>query len=209
VTTYLFVLASFIAGFVACRIRTTSRSNHGEALVSRALRTHFSSSDYHLFNHVTIQLQDGTTEIDHILVSRFGIFVIETKAYKGWIFANANHQEWTQVLFRNKFRFQNPIHQNMRHLRAIQALLDFLPSEVISPCVVFVGSAEFKTDMPEGVFTLISLIEHLQDQTQELMSTNRMHFCVGRIEAMRMAISGKTDVEHIQSLVSRHGRSRN
>jgi hypothetical protein len=59
-------------------------------------------------NHVTLQLTDGTTQIDHILVSRFGVFVIETKDYKGWIFADATRANWTQVLFKVKFKFQNP-----------------------------------------------------------------------------------------------------
>src|SRR6266542_5098071 len=49
------------------------------------------------------------TQVDHILVSSFGVFVIETKDYKGWIFADAKQANWTQVLFRHKFTFQNPI----------------------------------------------------------------------------------------------------
>jgi hypothetical protein len=207
-TTILIALVSFAAGVVFSRLRSASHSNRGEALVSRGLRSQFNSTDYHLFNHVTIQLRDGTTEIDQVLVSRFGVFVIETKDYKGWIFANANHREWTQVIFGRKFKFQNPIYQNLRHLRAMQELLDFLPAESISSCVVFVGDAEFKTPVPEGVFSLKTLVDHLRDQTQEIMSMNRMHFCVGRIEATRLAISGKTDIEHIQSLRWRHGTYR-
>ena len=39
-------------------------------------------------NHVTLRMDGGTTQVDHILVSRFGVFVIETKDYSGWIFAN-------------------------------------------------------------------------------------------------------------------------
>jgi hypothetical protein len=67
-----------------------SFQNHGEALLSRVALTNFGPPDYHLMNHVTLQMNDGTTQVDHILVSRFGVFVIETKDYKGWIFANAN-----------------------------------------------------------------------------------------------------------------------
>jgi len=32
-----------------------------------------------------------------------------------------------------------------------------------------------------------------------------VQFCVGRLETARLAISGKTDVEHVQSLERRHG----
>ena len=70
--------------------------------------------------HVTLCLKDGTTQIDHILVSRFGVFIIETKDYKGWLFANASQGTWTQVLFKYRFTFQNPIFQNARHVRAVR-----------------------------------------------------------------------------------------
>ena len=84
----------------------------------REIQANFSGPDFHLLNHITLKIKDGTTQIDHILVSRFGVFVIETKDYKGWIFANAMHATWTQVLYRVRFKFQNPILQNMRHVRA-------------------------------------------------------------------------------------------
>ena len=61
------------------------------------------------------------------------------------------------------------------------------------------------TDVPEGVYDLSGLIDHVRQQTQEVMSLNRMQFCVGRLEATRLAISGKTDIEHIQSLQRRYG----
>ena len=174
--------------------------------MSRVLQEKFGPPDYHLMNHVTLQLADGTTQVDHILVSRFGVFVIETKDYTGWIFGNANQANWTQVLYRSKFRFQNPIFQNLRHVRAVQGLLDFLPPAAIESVVVFTGEARFKTEVPEGVFSLPGLIDYLNEQSQEVMSLNRMQFCVGRLETARLAISGETDIEHVESLERRHGR---
>jgi hypothetical protein len=182
-----------------------SFQNNGEKLVTRTIQSNFKTPEYHLFNHLTLKHKGKTTQVDHILVSRFGVFVIETKDYSGWIFGDANHTSWTQVTFNDKYQFQNPIHQNFRHVEAIQERLDFLPKSTIQSLVVFVGNAEFKTDMPEGVFTLAKLITHLRSCNEEVMSLNRMHFCVGRLEAARLAISGKTDLDHIQALRRRHG----
>lgn len=115
--TVLYVLlgAALALGFLIGRRRRTFHLRHaptfqnsGEALVSRVLVSEFRPPDYHLMNHVTIQMDDGTTQVDHILISRFGVFVIETKDYRGWIFANPTHETWTQVLFRLRFKFQNP-----------------------------------------------------------------------------------------------------
>jgi len=207
------IIAALTLGFIVGRHRSHRRlrgyrasafQNYGEALLSSVALTNFRPPDYHLMNHVTLQLKDGTTQIDHILVSRFGVFVIETKDYKGWIFADANRANWTQVLFYRKFKFQNPLFQNFRHVRAVEDLLDFLPRGAVKSVVVFTGEAEFKTKMPQGVVRLHDFIEYIRDQTVELMSLNRLQFCVGRLETARLAISGETDIEHVQSLQRRH-----
>lgn len=208
--TFLYILFALAVGFGLGRYRAYRASafqNRGEALLSRVVLKYLAPPDYHLMNHITLQMKDGTTQVDHILVSRFGVFVIETKDYKGWIFANSTHATWTQVLFRAKFKFQNPILQNLRHIRAVHDLLDFLPSGAIKSVVVFTGEAEFRTEIPQGVFSLSGLVDYLREQTVEVMSLNRVQFCVGRIETARLAISGKTDVEHVQSLERRHGRA--
>jgi hypothetical protein len=202
----LIVLAfavGYAFGLYRTRQRQSSFQNSGESLVSRLIKDNFAPPDFHLLNHITLRLEDGTTQIDHILVSRFGVFVIETKNHKGWIFAHENQSTWTQVFPHGKFKFQNPLHQNMRHTRAVQSLLDFLPPEAIKPVVVFSGDAEFKTEMPAGVFTISGLVDHLRGFKEELMSMNRLHFCVGRLETARLSVSGQTDLEHIESLKSR------
>jgi hypothetical protein len=216
---YVLLAAAAVLGFLIGRWRTVRISgrkafgarhfltfqNSGEARVSHVLRSHFGPPDYHLMNHVTIRMDDGTTQVDHILVSRFGVFVIETKDLGGWVFAGATDPTWTQVHFRRKFRFQNPIFQNFRHLRAVQGLLDFLPPEAIKSVVVFSGNAEFKTTIPPGVIAINDLADYVGRQRNEVMSLNRLQFCVGRLETARLAISGETDVEHIRSLARRFG----
>ncbi len=57
--------------------------NLGESAVSKTIVSHFPPPHYHLLNNITIPFRDGTTQIDHILVSTKGIFVIETKNYSG------------------------------------------------------------------------------------------------------------------------------
>ena len=215
----LLIVAALTLGFTFGRLgayrgyrgyrgyRAYGYQNHGEALLSRVLQTNFGPPDYHLMNHVTLRLTDGTTQIDHILVSRFGVFVIEAKHYKGWIFANARDTVWTKVLFNHRFRFQNPLFQNGRHVRAVQTLLDFLPPTATKSVVVFTGAAEFKSETPQGVFLVSELIDYLRQHAVEVMSLDRMQLCVGRLETTRLALSRETDVEHVRSLERRHGKS--
>lgn len=177
--------------------------NLGEVLVRRVLTKHLPTNSWHLLNNVTLRLENGTTQIDHILVSRYGVFVIETKHYRGWIFGDDKSKEWTQVVWGRKYRFQNPLHQNYKHLKAVQGALDFLPAEHIVGVVVFTGDAEFKTKQPANVYSLNSLLPYLKNINQEQLTENRMQFCVGRLECLRLALTQETDVEHRISLESK------
>ena len=206
---YILLATAAALGFLAGRRRARHLrlrfQNRGEVAVSNHLCRHFRSPDYHLMNHVTLRMEDGTTQVDHILVSRFGVFVIETKHYSGWIFGSAGDKTWTQVHFSRRFRFQNPIFQNKRHVRAVQGLLDFLPPGAVKSVVVFSGKAQFKTEVPQGVVSIGELKDFLRNHGEEVISLNRMQFCVGRLETARLAISAETDVEHVESLARRHG----
>jgi hypothetical protein len=181
--------------------------NPGEALVSSRLRAAFRTPDYCLLNNVTLELEDGTTRIDHILVSRFGVFVIETKHYKGWIFGNPDDANWTQVLFNGKYKFQNPILQNKRHVRAVERVLHFLPPEVIHPVVVFSGDSRFKTDVPDGVVNLSELVNHVRRYTDDVIAEHDAQFAIGRLEALRLPAGVETDLFHLGSLARRRSRT--
>jgi Nuclease-related domain len=80
------VLVALVIGFALSRYQTHGLQNRGEARLFRDLKRRFVSPEYHLVNHVTPRQNDGTTQIDRVLV-RFGIFVLENKDCKGWIFA--------------------------------------------------------------------------------------------------------------------------
>jgi len=193
-----------ILGYIAGRRKTQWLENVGESAVRRFLLGAFPGTDFHLMNNITLQFEDGTTQIDHILVSRYGIFVIETKHYKGWIFGDANSRNWTEVIYGYRSKFMNPIHQNFKHIVAVQKLLDFVPKDYIHSIVVFTGEGEFRTKRPEGVVDLYSLADYISQYNELILTQNRMQFCVGRIETARKSISKKTDVEHEEYLLRKH-----
>jgi hypothetical protein len=181
-------------------------TNRGEDLVRKVLIAQLPSDSWHLLNNVTLQIDGGTTQIDHVLVSRYGVFVIETKHYKGWIFGDEKSKQWTQVIYNQRHRFQNPLHQNYKHLKAVQASLDFLAPDQIVGAVVFTGEAEFKSNWPPGVYSLDALVAHLKRLDQQHLSENRMQFCVGRLECKRLALTRETDIEHRANLEMRHSK---
>jgi len=137
------------------------RGKLGEFKVNVGISRHLDRNVYRLIKNVTLSVGGGTTQIDHLVVSPYGIFVIETKNITGWIFGRPSQPEWTQVFYRFKKRFQNPLVQNNRHVELIRDLLG-LDHDQVHNVVVFVGACTFKTPMPpeivHGVFGLIGFI---------------------------------------------------
>ncbi|EDM68137.1 DNA topoisomerase I [Moritella sp. PE36] len=156
-------------------------------------------------NNVTLSAGNGTTQIDHIVVSTKGIFVIETKHYSGWIFGNIQSKVWNQTIYKKKSYFQNPMHQNYKHVKVIQTLFDFMPADNVINVVVFSGDAEFKTKRPVNVLLLNEIVEYIKRYDEDLISRNRMEFCVGRIQCQRLPETKETDKNHKLYLLSQHG----
>lgn len=142
-----FVLLAFI--FITSTIMKayfpTIKGYIGEERIRNIL--HKLGEDYTVFNDLYVEKEDGTTaQLDHIVVSRFGIFVIETKNYTGWIFGDEKKRNWTQVIYKKKSRFYNPILQNKNHVKALKEFLCF--EGVFHSIIVFSDSAEFKFEQP-------------------------------------------------------------
>ncbi|MCA1061396.1 NERD domain-containing protein [Rossellomorea aquimaris] len=79
---------------------------------------------YVVLHDVLLPSQNGkTTQIDHVVLSGAGIFVIETKNYQGWIYGSERSKKWTQVIYKRKQSFHNPLHQNYGHIKAIENLI--------------------------------------------------------------------------------------
>jgi len=175
----------------------------GEGLVNTAAKLRLDSSVYHLIKDVTVPTKRGTTQIDHIIVSKFGLFVVETKNHKGWIFADAKSPKWTQVHFKQKHQFQNPLRQNYAHICALSELLD-LPKEKIHGIVCFMGDAKFKKGIPEGVFLEGRYITHIKSFQTPVFSDADVSDLIQRIESVQLERGFKTNRAHIQQLKTQH-----
>lgn len=115
--------------------------------------------EYTILNDLVFQIENGTTQIDHVVVSKYGVFAIETKNYRGEIYGDDNRKEWTQLIvtkvtyakkwwktytYVTKNHFYNPVKQSLGHAFKIKKILSAFPHLKIVPIVVFVGEAELK-----------------------------------------------------------------
>ena len=83
-TEYLLLIIPFAAllGYALKSYKAYRFQNAGEILVRNEIVKNLPTSSWHLLNNITLKVDDGTTQVDHILVSRYGVFVIETKDYR-------------------------------------------------------------------------------------------------------------------------------
>ncbi|WP_394141227.1 NERD domain-containing protein [Cytobacillus oceanisediminis] len=95
----------------------------GEGWVRYFLRK-LDPEKYIVMNSILLPADEGkTTQIDHLIISVYGIFAIETKNYKGWIYGSEKSKNWTQVIYKKKEKFHNPVFQNYSHIKAVENII--------------------------------------------------------------------------------------
>ncbi len=152
----------------------------GEKRVKEQLNK-LGQTNYHLLNDLLIPKEDGgTTQIDHVVISPYGIFVIETKNYEGWIIGDQSSKYWTQTIYRNKSRFYNPIWQNSVHVKAIKYLLGSKYKNVrMIPVVAFLNRATLKKlTVKEHVVLLSDLLPTIKFYTETVLSEKQIDYVV-------------------------------
>lgn len=155
----------------------------------------------HVYN-VTLPTPDGTTQIDHLFVSRYGVFVLETKNMRGWIYGGAHQAQWTQKLFKQTFKFQNPLWQNVKHVKAIEATLR-IPADTIHSVVTFVGGSTFKTEMPNNVTQGGGFVPYIKSFREPVFTEEQVSDLLANIASGRKAPTLATHREHVQQLKTR------
>ena len=169
----------------------------GERAVQGAIRRQLNPLIYVDMHNVTLPTADGgSTQIDHLIFSPYGLFVLETKNYQGWIFGTEKQREWTQQIFRKRSRFQNPLRQNYKHVKTLQSLLDIAPEHLHS-VIAFVGDCEFKTEMPAHVTRGLGFVGHIQSFTQPVWSPEQMQALLDKLDALRLQPGRATDRRHV------------
>lgn len=173
----------------------------GEWLVNLSSKWLLNKNDYYLIKNVTLPTADGTTQVDHVLVSKYGVFVVETKSLKGWIFGSANQKTWTQKIYRHSNRFQNPLHQNYKHVKTLQMMLG-LDDHQIHSVVAFMGDCTFKTPMPANVTRGAGYTRYIKSVNAQVLTPEDVREIIEKIEAGRLAPSLKTNREHVRHVKS-------
>lgn len=145
-----------VVGLIINIFKTKIKGYLGEAAVANRLAK-LPQEQYRILNDIMLKTKHGTiSQIDHIVVSIYGIFVIETKNYKGWITGSEFGEQWTKNMYGKKYSFCNPLKQNYGHMKVLEEKLH-LSEEKFIPIVVFGGNAALKVDTSKSVIYIRQL----------------------------------------------------
>ncbi|WP_287028108.1 nuclease-related domain-containing protein [Pseudomonas sp. UBA6310] len=176
-----------------------AKGHIGELLVRLFAHWQLDRQTYRRLHNVTLNTPDGTTQIDHVFLSPFGIFVLETKNMSGWIFGSEKQAQWTQKLYKHTFKFQNPLRQDYKHLKALEATLGVNPEHLHS-VITFVGDTTFKTEVPANVTQGIGFIRYIKSFQQPVFGETEVDTMLKALQTGRRAPTLATHREHVQNL---------
>jgi len=161
---------------------STSKAIIGEFFINRLLNR-LDKSNYSIYKNLDVSLDDGnTSQIDHIIVSKYGIFVIKSYNYDGWISGDETNPIWIQTIYRTKLRFLNPVLENKGDIKALNSYLN-LDTEVYKSIIVFaLRSILQKVETVTPVIHSYNLVKQIRKQKDILISDEELILIQSKLE---------------------------
>ena len=150
-----------------CFFTASAKGRRGERKVANIL-SQLPSSEYSVINDITIQNKNGSTQIDHVIISVYGIFVIETKNISGYIYGRESSKKWKRIwrgwyygiMRSDEMVFDNPILQNEAHIKALAEIVGTNNVKYIS-IVAFTSNATLRVTSKHNYVVYTSQVRRL------------------------------------------------
>ncbi len=153
----------------------------GERNMARFLSS-LPASCYRVYNDLLLCDGSFTHQIDHVVISRFGVFVIETKNIHGKIYGSGNAEFWMQYLpdrgyrrhgYTQKYTFRNPVWQNDGHIKVLRKLV-FDDDVPIYPIVAFSNKSELFVTTEYPVLHMYETIRYICSYKDEVLTDEQV-----------------------------------
>jgi hypothetical protein len=100
----------------------------------------------------------GLIEIDKLILTEYGLLLVETYPMSGHLFGSDTIDQWTQIIDGRSFKFTNPLHHLNNVKQAIQQLTPKVPIHIR---IIFTEESNFPKGKPDSVSTLNTLEQDL------------------------------------------------
>ena len=204
---YIVGIILFLVLIIFIRLKMPMwKGKYSEKLVNNKIQE--LPEEYVIFNDLLFESNGYSTQIDNIVVSPYGVFVIETKGYKGWILGGENSEYWTQTIYKSKHQFYNPIKQNAGHVRFLRHLLRCSVDIPFIPIVVFNNDAELKVHIVNSlVVNRYSLKRTILQHRTSVLNQETTDWIVRTINQNRIIADKEKLKQHKHNAKARQYRS--
>ncbi|MBO5546337.1 MAG: NERD domain-containing protein [Bacteroidales bacterium] len=157
--------------------------DNGERTVSSYLAD-LECDDYQVFNDLLLRDGNYTTQIDHIILSRYGVFVIETKNVHGKVYGSGNAEFWKQYLpdwgykrygTTQEHQLRNPLWQNAGHIKSLRRLV-FDNDIPIHGIVVFPYETDLYVTADQPVLKMWQVVPYIKQYRDKVLSADQLGF---------------------------------
>jgi|GEM_PF-408848 len=174
---------ALIAAVVAAMVLLTSRRGTDKRSAQKMRKLIGSVLDpatYRPFHDVAFQAREGAVHIDHVLVSPFGVFVIESMDERGEIAGKAFDPDWTRTFRGDTAKFSNPLRPNFNRKLALGNLTGIGEDKLFS-VIAFTDEARFAHPMPDNVTRGKGLADYVASRNTPLLTASDIETVTARI----------------------------
>lgn len=196
-----------LSKFLKNRLKLIYITDPEERYVASQLFSKLPSTDYAVINDILIpyKSKNRMSQIDHVVVSIYGIFCIETKSHRGWIIAIQARHVFTQLFYKRRYLIvPNPVNQNLGHIKALSELLGMRVKKPIMNIVVFPSADKLIVHGYEHVEHVYEAIVDIRQEDKKIYTYKEASEIVEIICAANRK-DNESRVEHIEAIRAKFG----
>ncbi len=141
-------------------------------------------SDYITISDIPVKTTKGQMLIKHVVVSRYGVFVILIKNIPGRIFGSENEEKWTQKYFKTERYFRNPLFRCHQQISMIR-IASKCSKRAFFPVIVFTGGASIWVDTSLDITTPRYLNKKIRSHDRLILSESEVHAIALKLSELR------------------------
>ena len=156
-----------------------------------------------LLNDLIFDIGDETFQVDHIFITLYGLIVIETKNYSGFVCGKRYDLYWEHEVHDVTYQFYNPIIQNKYHIKKLK---EILPKKLINILPIFnlvIFTDKITMYEKENCIKLKSLPEYLNNLklfNNKVIISNKSLHQIKDIILHYVNTSENRELKHIQNV---------
>ena len=196
---YIIIIIAIAFAYIFLKLQAPKiKGKAGEASVRYTING-LDLNYYYPINNLMFFNEGKTIQIDHLIVSNFGIFVIETKNYSGTIYGNENSKEFKQYLGSKINNFYSPIKQNAGH---IYNLSQVLGGNLYISIIAFTHNAKLKVDSNIFVGYIDEIIDYIYSYRDMVIDNEEKERIIYKLSSINI-IDKVITKKHVEDIYKR------